>query len=152
MLRDEIHIDRGHKGIGKDSDHNGCQLNDDIFYVVVAKLLGIGGTGNDDAARACRHQAQYQQDPVTLLGEVLKFLNKLMQEISSFREIRYIIASFLQNVNRRNVNFKGRQSGGPFGTQLMRTAATTSRPLSRVYSQVDRHSSLSPYLGVTPVS
>ena len=42
--------------------------------------------------------------------------------------------------------------GGPFGTQLMRTAATTSRPLSRVYSQVDRHSNLSPYLGVTPVS
>lgn len=36
--------------------------------------------------------------------------------------------------------------------QLMRTAATTKRPLVRVYSQVDRQMILSPYLGVIPVS
>lgn len=36
--------------------------------------------------------------------------------------------------------------------QVIRTAATTRRPLSRVYSQVDRQISLSPYWGVMPVS
>ena len=45
---------------------------------------------------------------------------------------------------------KGAVLGQPLGkrdtvSQLMRTAATTSRPLFSVYSQVDRHSSLSPY-------
>ena len=36
--------------------------------------------------------------------------------------------------------------------QLMRTAATTRRPFSSVYSQVDRQMILSPYSGVMPVS
>ena len=36
--------------------------------------------------------------------------------------------------------------------QLIRLPTTTRRPLSRVYSQVDRHTSLSPYSAVRPVS
>ena len=36
--------------------------------------------------------------------------------------------------------------------QLIRLATTTRRPLLRVYSQVERHSSLSPYSAVMPVS
>ena len=43
-------------------------------------------------------------------------------------------------------------SSGDLKDQKIRYATTTRRPFSRVYSQVDRVISLSPNLGVSPVS
>ena len=59
-----------------------------------------------------------------------------------------------KNSEYRPANAKiPRMSGGFLIVyQLIRTAATTRRPLSWEYSQVDRQMVLSPYSGVTPVS
>ena len=103
MLRNIILINGGYHGVHKTAQHNRNQLNQNISGISV-KLLRTGRAGNDDAAGTGGNQAQNQQHPVSLFGEVFQFFNKLMQENSSLGSDMWIIPPFRQKVNRRTVN------------------------------------------------
>ena len=103
MLRNIILVNGGYHSVHKAAQHNRNQLNQNISGISV-KLLRTGCAGDDDTAGTGGNQAQNQQHPVSLFGEVFQFFNKLMQENSSLGSDMWIIPPFRQKVNRRTVN------------------------------------------------
>jgi hypothetical protein len=91
VLTHGLNINGRDNGKQDHTQHDTGTLNQDITDTV-AEFIGIGGAEHTDHAETGGNQTQQKQNPVTLLGEIFKFGEELIQGTASFLTIYFIIS------------------------------------------------------------